>query len=65
MPKNLTVSQVAEIFDVHPNTVVDWANAGRLPYKRTPGGHRRFDPADVDKLRADTAAKFPHATDAA
>ena len=65
MPKNLTVGQVAEIFDVHPNTVVDWANGGRLAYKRTPGGHRRFDPADVEKLRAETESKSSPATDAA
>lgn len=54
MPKHLTTQQVAAIFHVHPNTVVMWANEGRLASVRTPGGHRRFDPDDVEKLRAET-----------
>ena len=56
MPKYLTTQQVAEIFHVHPNTVVMWANAGKLAAARTPGGHRRFDPDDVERLRADANA---------
>lgn len=54
MPKHLTTQQVARIFHVHPNTVVIWANEGKLPYVRTPGGHRRFDPEAVEKLRVET-----------
>ena len=53
MAKHLTVQQVAEIFHVHPNTVVLWANSGKLPYQRTPGGHRRFNPDDVERLRVE------------
>jgi excisionase family DNA binding protein len=51
MQKYLTTRQVAEVFHVHPNTVVVWANEGRLPVVRTAGGHRRFDPAEVEALR--------------
>jgi excisionase family DNA binding protein len=51
MAKHLTTRQVAEIFHVHPNTVVAWANAGRLPAIRTAGNHRRFDPEAVEALR--------------
>lgn len=47
----LTTQQVAEVFSVHPNTVVKWANDGHLPYFRTPGGHRRFYARDVEALR--------------
>lgn len=54
MPKHLTTQQVARIFHVHPNTVVLWANAGKLPYSRTPGGHRRFDPAVVERFWEDS-----------
>lgn len=51
MAKHLTTRQVAEIFHVHPNTIVAWANAGRLPVIRTAGNHRRFDPEAVEELR--------------
>jgi excisionase family DNA binding protein len=54
MAKHLTTQQVAAIFHVHPNTVVAWAKAGKLPYTRTPGRHRRFDPVDVESLRVKT-----------
>lgn len=62
MPNNiLTTQQVADLFAVHPTTVVQWANNGRLPHFRTPGGHRRFAEADVIALRDGAAT----ATDAA
>lgn len=51
----LTTQQVADVFSVHPNTVVKWANDGVLPYFRTPGGHRRFYGADVEALRSRSA----------
>lgn len=53
MPKHLTTRQVADIFHVHPNTIVAWANAGRLPVSRTAGNHRRFDPEAVEALRVE------------
>jgi excisionase family DNA binding protein len=34
--------EVAEMFGVDPKTVVKWADAGKIPCIRTPGGHRRF-----------------------
>lgn len=52
----LTTQQVAVLFGVHPTTVMGWADSGRLPHFRTPGGHRRFHPSDV---RAMTAAHTP------
>lgn len=54
MAKHLTTRQVAEIFHVHPNTVVLWANSGKLAPTRTPGGHRRFDPEAVERLRLES-----------
>lgn len=53
-PSILTTQKVAERFGVVPQTVISWANAGRLPYFRTPGGHRRYLLADVEALLAST-----------
>lgn len=44
----LTPKQVGQIFGVTSQTVVAWAEAGRLPSFRTPAGHRRFHRSDVD-----------------
>ncbi len=33
---------------VHPSTVRNWADQGRLPVRRTQGGHRRFRRTDVE-----------------
>lgn len=39
-----------------------WANTGRLPYSRTPGGHLRIPRAAVMAYLADTAATTPATT---
>lgn len=44
----LTSGQVAKLFNVHPTTVMDWADKGLLPAFRTPGGQRRFRREDID-----------------
>lgn len=38
----LSIGDVARVFGVHEGTVRRWADSGRLPSFRTPGGHRRF-----------------------
>lgn len=43
----LKVAEVAALFRVTPATVVRWEKRGRLPARRTPGGHRRFAADDV------------------
>jgi excisionase family DNA binding protein len=44
----LNLSETADILGVHPATIRAWADQGKLPARRTPGGHRRFARADVE-----------------
>ena len=46
----LGVPEVAAILGVDEKSVRLWADTGRLPCWRTPGGHRRFRRADVVAL---------------
>jgi excisionase family DNA binding protein len=50
MRRTLTRTQAAERLHVSPQTVSRWAKQGRLAHTRTLGGHRRFDPDDIDRL---------------
>lgn len=49
----LTTGDVAKAFNVSPVTVINWADTGKLPSFRTPGGHRRFRQADIDAFIAE------------
>ena len=56
----LTLHEVSAQLGVASSTVRRWADAGRIPARRTEGGHRRFDPVAVRALRASLApAKSP------
>jgi excisionase family DNA binding protein len=46
----LTLHAASALLGVAPATVRRWADAGRIPTRRTPGGHRRFDPQAVQTL---------------
>jgi len=52
MPHNekkwLSLTQASAHLGVHPTTLRRWVDAGSIPCFRTPGGHRRFKPADLD-----------------
>lgn len=48
--KFLTTSEVAALLRVDASTVRDWAKRGKLPATTLPGGHYRFNRADVDAL---------------
>lgn len=50
--KPLTTGKVAALFSVHRSTVSRWADEGKLPFFTTPGGQRRFRPADVQAFTA-------------
>lgn len=55
-PRPLTSTQVADLFGVTAETVGVWADEGKIPSFRTPGGHRRFHPTDVDSFLAASAS---------
>lgn len=46
----LTPREVADIFRVDIKTVTRWANAGKLKYIRTIGGHRRYDAEHINRI---------------
>ncbi len=50
MTRYLTATEVAERLHVSVRTVSRWAREGRLAHQRTLGGHRRYDPGQVDRL---------------
>lgn len=43
----VSLRRAAEILGVHPATVRNWADSGKLPFRRTPGNHRRFSLAEL------------------
>jgi len=49
----LSVSQAAAVLGVSPATVRRASDAGVLPCRRSPGGHRRFLRSDLDGLSRD------------
>jgi excisionase family DNA binding protein len=44
--------QAAQILHVSAKTVNRWARAGKLPFTRTLGGHRRFKESELRALVA-------------
>lgn len=45
----VSLKEAAKILGAHPGTVRNWADQGGLPSQRTPGGHRRFRRADLER----------------
>ena len=46
----LSLDKAAKRLNVHPTTLREWADKGRIRTYRTPGGHRRFSEVDVNDL---------------
>ncbi len=44
----LSLKEAAALLGVHPATLRAWADAGRIPSRRTAGGHRRFARRDIE-----------------
>ena len=55
----LSLSETAELLGVHPSTVRNWADQGRLPVHRTKGGHRRFRRKEVELWTQSQRAQSP------
>jgi excisionase family DNA binding protein len=53
--KLLTTGQAAKLCSVTRDTVLRWVRGGQLKGTRTPGGHYRIDPRDVEDVMARTA----------
>jgi excisionase family DNA binding protein len=52
VPEWLSLDEAAKRLSVHPATLREWADKGRIRTFRTPGGHRRFSESDVVGLGA-------------
>ena len=46
----LPTSHLADLLHVPPKTIARWAQDGRLPHQRTPGGHRRYPEQAIRRL---------------
>ena len=57
----LTLSEASRLLGVHPATLRLWADAGQVPAYRTPGGHRRFDAADLRAFLLRASSGLPQA----
>jgi excisionase family DNA binding protein len=44
----ITLQEAATLLGVHPATVRNWSDKGRLPVYRTGGGHRRYKRSEVE-----------------
>lgn len=49
-PRFLRPAEAAAILQVSPKTVSRWAADGKLPYRRTLGGQRRYPEAEIQEL---------------
>jgi excisionase family DNA binding protein len=54
----LSLNEASKRLNVHPATLREWADRGRIRTFRTPGGHRRFSVEDVDELAAEAAPEL-------
>jgi DNA-binding transcriptional MerR regulator len=52
--KLIGTCEAARILGVHRNTIRHWAENGILRARVLPTGARRFDPGEVERLRAET-----------
>lgn len=46
----LKASEVASRMHVSPKTIARWAKEGRLPYRATLGGHRRYPATAIEQI---------------
>jgi excisionase family DNA binding protein len=46
----LTLSEASKLLGVHPATLRQWSDEGKVRIFRTPGGHRRFSRPDIERM---------------
>ena len=51
-PRRLSLGPAARLLGVDPDTLRRWSDEGLVEAFTTPGGHRRFDRAEIDRLLA-------------
>lgn len=49
--EQIGLKDAAEMLGVHQNTLRNWADKGLIAHIRLPSGHRRFERAEIDRLR--------------
>ena len=54
----LGLQEACRLLRVHPDTLRQWADKGRIRTFRTPGGHRRFSQADVESMSERTSPEL-------
>ena len=58
-PRWLSLGAAAEFVGVNGATLRRWADAGKVRVYRTPGGHRRFNPTDLESLLREGSPSRP------
>ena len=56
----LSMSEISKFLGVHPSTVRNWTDQGKMPVHRTRGGHRRFKRSEVDLWLQSQQASVPN-----
>lgn len=58
----ISLGEAAKLLGVHPTTVRNWADQGEIPFRRTPGRHRRFQRSALEhwaSRKKDKEKTFP------
>ena len=49
----LTITEAAARLGVYHQTLRTWADKGLVPVVKLPSGHRRFEPAAIERMRVE------------
>ncbi|GIV97252.1 MAG: DNA-binding protein [Herpetosiphonaceae bacterium] len=55
----LSLREASELLGVHPATLREWSDTGKLHAFRTPGGHRRFPRSEIERFLAASQGSVP------
>jgi excisionase family DNA binding protein len=50
LPRRLSLGPAARLLGVDPDTLRRWSDEGRIEAFTTPGGHRRFEQSEIDRI---------------